>query len=69
MNPLAVGALVRSKVTAQGMVKGETYRVVDTRTTTNITGRYTTYVLVSTDATRADRRLAVGNGHLLLEVL
>lgn len=57
-----VGQWVRAKVTAQGMVEGATYQVVDVHTLWTVVGGVTSYLL----ADGAGETRWVGNGHLLL---
>jgi hypothetical protein len=63
-----VGEMVRSRVTAQGMVKGEAYEVRHVSRRRTFAGTFTTYGLTGRSAAVEGVELSsVGNGHLLLE--
>ncbi len=64
-----VGQVVRSTVNAQGMRAGHAYRVVDISTLSTAFGGFTTYTLEALADEKMGvgaKRLAVGNGHLIL---
>ena len=63
----SVKDVVRSKVDAQGMVKGELYRVHEVTTVRNFLGGYTRYQLRTLDEKTVLEN--VGNGHLILELV
>lgn len=65
MTRFSVGQLVRSQVSAQGLVKGETYRVVEIDARSTFAGEIVTYFLCATNVASAPV-LQIGNGHLLL---
>lgn len=62
MSTFIVGQYVTANTTAQGMTKGETYRVTDLHTFAGFGGVHTDYEIEATDGTR----LAIGNGFLVL---
>ncbi len=59
------GQRVRAKVSAQGMHEDETYTVVDVERNDTPFGTFVTYMLTD----EVGNRLAVTNGHLLLEAV
>lgn len=61
-----LGDVVRSRVSAQGMVSGRCYRVVGVHVMRNFTGKYISYDLVD-EVDGLALQHPVGNGHLVLE--
>lgn len=60
----AIGQHVKSRIDKQGLVKGETYTVIDVKVQSTPFGQFLTYILAD-----GVNEYAVGNGHLVLEGL
>lgn len=64
------GQLVRSRVTAQGLVEGDLYRITSVAVQDTPFGSFVRYYVQAADCATAAARLPawpVGNGHLVLE--
>lgn len=71
MTAFQQGQIVRSRVTAQGLVKGDLYRVTSVGTWHSPFGTFVTYFVQPVDSATEQAKqesLPVGNGHLVLEV-
>lgn len=62
MTAFSKGQLVKANFTAQGMTKGNTYKVIDLESLYMPFGTIVTYLIEDKDGTK----LLIGNGHLLL---
>jgi hypothetical protein len=61
-----VGQTVVAQTSAQGLRKGEQYRVSDVKTNPTFFGTFVTYVVASLRPTEPGFEWEVVNGHLLL---
>jgi len=63
---IATGQVVVSNVDAQGLIKGEKYRVVDWKSRRTFLGGFTTVFVRPVDRSIDLGIIAVGNAHLVL---
>lgn len=61
-----VGSIVESRVNAQGLIKGQRYRVLSVSVMRTFLGGYASYTVEPLDRTIAAPKNAIGNGHLIL---
>jgi len=66
MTTFSKGQLVKANVTAQGMTKGNTYKIVEIIQRDLMWGSIVTYLIAGNSEECKDGLLHVGNGHLLL---